>query len=134
MSLISTCELIARRAHCGQTRNDGKTPYIEHPAAVSRLVGSVDEKCIAWLHDVVEDCVGYEIDILEANGVPQNIIDAVDILTHLEGSYLDYILSIKESKNRLAINVKLADMDHNSSEGTSSQQTKYELSKYILLS
>lgn len=50
----------AARAHEGQLRKDNKTPYIVHPARVAAKVaffnGSYRAQCVAWLHDVVEDC------------------------------------------------------------------------------
>lgn len=50
----------AARAHSGQMRKDGRTPYIVHPARVAARValyqGSYQAQCAAWLHDVVEDC------------------------------------------------------------------------------
>lgn len=48
------------RAHAGQYRKDGVTPYIVHPARVASLVSSFGGNHIAllsaWLHDVFEDC------------------------------------------------------------------------------
>lgn len=47
--------------HRGQTRKDGKTPYIQHPIAVARSLeqegGVTDEDVIiaSLLHDVIED-------------------------------------------------------------------------------
>jgi (p)ppGpp synthase/HD superfamily hydrolase len=51
----------AARCHQGQTRRDGRTPYISHPFRVAltvRDVFGVDDPtalCIALLHDVIED-------------------------------------------------------------------------------
>lgn len=54
---------LATRLHEGQTRKDGKTPYITHPIRVMRTLerlGVTDEELLAAavLHDVVEDCAG----------------------------------------------------------------------------
>ena len=50
----------ASRAHKGQYRKDGRTPYIVHPAQVAGYVsmfgGSHVAIISAWLHDVYEDC------------------------------------------------------------------------------
>ena len=50
----------AARAHEGQHRKGGKTPYIVHPIGVAELVKRYthDQKMIdaAYLHDVIEDC------------------------------------------------------------------------------
>src|SRR5690606_34958342 len=52
----------AARAHAGQYRKDGVTPYIVHPARVASLVAHFGGNHIAilsaWLHDVFEDCEG----------------------------------------------------------------------------
>ncbi len=51
----------AGRAHAGQFRNDGVTPYVTHPMRVTMTVRDVfgcdDEICLAAaaLHDVIED-------------------------------------------------------------------------------
>ncbi len=51
----------AARAHAGQTRRDGKTPYAAHPFRVAMtirdLFGCDDDACLAGalLHDTIED-------------------------------------------------------------------------------
>lgn len=48
-------------AHAGQTRKDGKTPFISHPGRVATVVAAVfgcsDSIALAsaWLHDTIED-------------------------------------------------------------------------------
>lgn len=58
----------ATEKHKGQTRKDGKTPYITHPMAVMSLVKRFtdDERvwCAAVLHDTVEDC-GVKLEEIE---------------------------------------------------------------------
>lgn len=54
--LYKVAFLIADIAHRGQFRNDGVTPYIEHPIAVADMFECWLDKAIAILHDVVEDC------------------------------------------------------------------------------
>lgn len=50
----------AQDAHKGQTRGDGKTPYVRHVMQVSLLVafggGSQSAVEAALLHDTIEDC------------------------------------------------------------------------------
>ena len=59
----------ATRAHHGQFRKDGKTPYITHPERVARRVkffgGSHIAIIAAWLHDVMEDVEGGELIVKE---------------------------------------------------------------------
>jgi (p)ppGpp synthase/HD superfamily hydrolase len=49
---------LAVKAHEGQYRGDGTTPYILHPARVAGLVamfgGRYQDVAAAWLHDVLE--------------------------------------------------------------------------------
>ena len=59
--LIAAAEVIARRAHQGQTRDDSNDPYIVHPARVAarlarRFPGDAALVAAGWCHDVVEDC------------------------------------------------------------------------------
>ena len=60
----------ATRAHRGQFRKDGKTPYIVHPKRVAERVkffgGNYIGIIAAWLHDVMEDCEGGERIVREA--------------------------------------------------------------------
>lgn len=57
--LVRRAMAFAYHAHDGQFRDDGKTPYITHPAQTANIISEVtqDEEVIAaaWLHDVIED-------------------------------------------------------------------------------
>jgi (p)ppGpp synthase/HD superfamily hydrolase len=57
---VHAASVLAAKAHDGQLRDDGLTPYIIHPARVAVLVvlfgGQYTEVIAAWLHDVIEDC------------------------------------------------------------------------------
>ena len=88
-------------------------PYYNHLFKVYSKVNNYDEKIIALLHDIIEDKNIKASELLDI-GYPQHIVDAVVILTKKKGSYYpDYIESIIESGNNLAMNVKLADLEHN---------------------
>ena len=56
---IAEAYRFGEKAHTGQLRKDGKTPYFEHPASVSLILAELemDEETIiaALLHDTVED-------------------------------------------------------------------------------
>jgi GTP pyrophosphokinase len=56
---VSQAYLFGEKAHEGQLRKDGKTPYFDHPASVSLILAELemDEETIiaALLHDTVED-------------------------------------------------------------------------------
>lgn len=102
---------IATSAHDGQLDRAGK-PYIYHPLTVATMTDSFDAFIAALLHDVLEDS-DYSVDDLRAAGIPEHIIQALQLLTHGDDvPYMDYIAQIKG--NDLAKAVKLADLKHNS--------------------
>lgn len=108
-------EKIARTLHHNQKRKDGSA-YIEHPVAVSKLVNGNVSKAVALLHDVIEDChitVKGLIDI----GVDQEVAKIVDIVSRKKSeTYSTFIQRIIKSKNRIACDVKIADLKHNLSD------------------
>jgi len=130
--LLKFCAGMARDAHKNQYRRDGLTPYIDHPAAVAKMVITFDEKCTAWLPDVLEDTGTTAKDLLD-KGVPENIVEAVIALTRRKGeSVWLYYFRVKE--NSLAKTVKLQDMLHNMSDNpTRKQVVKYSKGFLFLL-
>lgn len=133
--LEELAQKIATEAHMGQYRKDMKTPYITHPEAVANSfpVDHEIHRAIAWLHDVVEDTPLTCTEIFEM-GIPQVVVDIVDILTHIKGEdYLTYLLRVKG--DRMARDVKIADIKHNLSTLEPKNKTmrdKYTLALYIL--
>ena len=112
--LIKTALSIAKEAHKGQTDKAGEA-YIFHPVTVALLCDTAKAKAAALLHDTLEDCpetVSYE---LLAERVGKDVADAVRLLTNdgSKGSYLDYVQSIRDSGNPIAIAVKKADLTMN---------------------
>lgn len=102
---------IASFAHAG-VWDKNSVPYILHPLTVMSFVSGDDEKIVAVLHDVVED-TDLTLDDLKEFGFDDVIVDAVDAVTKRKGEdYFDYIARVKE--NPIAIEVKLADLKHNS--------------------
>lgn len=88
-------------------------PYIEHLYYVSNHLETYEEKVVGLLHDVIEDTYINEKVLLELK-FPKNIVDAVSLITRNKKiSYDDYIDSIIQSNNLLAIKVKKVDMMHN---------------------
>jgi len=83
---------IAERAHAGQFRKDGTTPYIDHPREVAerflgyaRDLGVPAEEfegavCAALLHDVVEDTPVTRAKLAAQIDAPR-VIELVDLLT-----------------------------------------------------
>ena len=101
--------VVAYNAHHGQVDKCG-IPYIFHPIHLAEQMDDEISCTVALLHDVVEDT---EITIKDlAKLFPVEVIDAVNLLTrNKETSYYEYIEALKS--NKVAVKVKLADLDHN---------------------
>lgn len=97
LNLIQSALKLATRAHIGQTRNDGSTPYITHPLAVAMIVseayskymgsrGSHDQRvrliAAGILHDVLEDCDVHPIELLDALEGHQEVYGTINALTN----------------------------------------------------
>jgi hypothetical protein len=126
---LTSIEALARDAHKGQTRRDGVTPYIEHCAAVVARIANAavdaDAIAVAWLHDVLEDTVLTEADLLSL-GVAPHVVEAVVCLTKVKGgNYQDYLVGVK--RNRMATEVKIADMLANLTD----QPTRGQALRYV---
>lgn len=122
MEMVEIARKIALKAHAGQLRRDGLTPYTSHVEAVAnRCSGQCgDVVATAWLHDVLEDTTETQ-DSLLAAGIPQRVVDAVIVLTKSgAASYEDYIAGIKGDE--IARRVKIQDMLHNLSDSPSRTQ------------
>lgn len=101
---------IASLAHEGQL-DKGREPYILHPLRVMMKLKDNDLRIVAILHDVVEDTKVTDIDLI-TKGLDFELVNVVLTLTrNINESYDEYINSI--SKNKLAIKVKLADLEDN---------------------
>lgn len=112
MTTLEDVIRIAVTAHDGQKDMVGN-PAILHVLAVGLMGKTIEEKKAGILHDVVEDS---EITIadLRHGGVEEDVLEAVDLLTHRDGiSYEDYVKKIVLSGNETAIQVKLNDLHHN---------------------
>ncbi|MCD8037357.1 MAG: HD domain-containing protein [Clostridiales bacterium] len=109
--LINKAIELAAKAHDGQLDKAGK-PYIFHPLRVMLNVsGGEYEQCAAVLHDVLED-TDTTAGNLEAEGFPKEIIEAVCLLTRIEGGdYMEYVRRLKS--NPIAKAVKLSDLADN---------------------
>lgn len=93
-------------------KDKGGYPYLGHLQYVSNGFDDTNHKVVGLLHDVIEDTVVSKT-ILKELGFPNNIIDAIDILTRKTEDYSSYIDSIVNSNNLLAIDVKMKDLEHN---------------------
>ena len=122
--LLIKIRLFATEAHSGQFRRDGVTPYIQHVYAVENRVFNygLEYRAVALAHDLFENTTKTVQDLIDL-GVPQNVIDAVVLLTKKDGvSYFDYIQAIKN--NILAKIVKIADMLSNLADNPTERQIR----------
>lgn len=115
---------LAAAAHSGQVDKAGED-YIKHPIAVAGLVDTEELQIVALLHDVVED-TSVTFDDLKREGFDDNVISAVDHLTHRENESREGYLS-RVLENPLAATVKLADLMHNSDLGRIKNPTEKDL-------
>lgn len=123
---------LATEKHRGQKRKMSGKEYITHPIAVADTFLSDPYKTVAVLHDTIED-TDLTLDDLRNHGLDEELVIAVDILTHKKGqTYLDYILLCND--NDITREIKIADLEHNLSDNPISEclKDKYLMALYIL--
>lgn len=107
---------IATKAHAGQLDRDGY-PVILHPITVGMMGHTDEERTAGFLHDVIEDSDYTAEDLLNA-GIPNGVVNALKLLTHDHDTpYFDYVQSIIDSGNPIALQVKYNDLQHNYARG-----------------
>ena len=112
MSTLERAIAIAAEAHAGQVDKAG-APYVLHPLRMMLQLSSTDERIVAVLHDVCEDCPGWTFDRLRGEGFPPHIIEALGSVTKRDGEdYEAFVL--RAAANPLGRFVKLADLRDNS--------------------
>ena len=104
---------LACRSFFGMKDLDGN-PAILHALAVGMAGKTKNEMITGFLHDVLEDT---NMDIYDFDKLGYNcqVNKALGLLTHEKehDTYDEYIDGIIQSKNELAINVKINDLKHN---------------------
>lgn len=110
MNTLEKSLQIAIQAYTGQKDKAGKT-YILHPLRIMAKMSTENEMAVALLHDVIEDSDISAHDLLN-EGIPQNIVEAVVLLTrNSDENYSDFILKL--ANNPLAAKIKKADIEDN---------------------
>lgn len=129
--MINKALKLCCQAHQNQTDKAG-LPYYLHPIHLAYQMTDENTIVTALLHDIVED-TDYTIENLIDMGFPEEVCNAVRLLTHSQGdSYMDYIHKIKD--NPIARSVKLADLRHNSDLSrlhNVTEQDKRRVKKYL---
>lgn len=134
--IVEIAAALATKAHAGQMRPGGTTPYIVHPmrvaARLQRLGAPPDVLAAAWLHDVIEDTPVSPSD-LAAAGMPLEVVYAVASLTKLKDeTQVEYLRRVKY--NPIAKRVKREDMlDNLTDNPTPKQVAKYATGLLILM-
>lgn len=124
---------VAYRAHAGQYRNDGVTPYTVHLENVaSRSPKDEVSQAVAWLHDAVEMNVLHLADLIE---FPTEVQSGVIALTRRQNeTYTAYIERIKTTDNGRWVPVKVADLLSNLADTPSRGQiVRYAKALLVLL-
>ena len=111
MSTLERAIAIAAQAHAGQVDKAG-APYILHPLRVMLRLQTVEERIVAVLHDVVEDC-DWTLEDLRAEGFSPAILRAIDSVTKREGEEYDAFVA-RAAADPIGRRVKLADLQDNS--------------------
>lgn len=108
--LLNRAIELAKKYHEGQF-DKGGYPYIDHPLRVMKNVKTIEEKILAVLHDVLEDC-NVSREVLIEEGIPEYLVIKLEILCKAnDEEYFDYINRVKT--DQLTMNVKLADLKDN---------------------
>jgi (p)ppGpp synthase/HD superfamily hydrolase len=80
MATLERAIAIAAQAHAGQLDKAG-VPYILHPLRVMLQMDTDDERIVAALHDVVEDCDEWTLARLREEGFSDAIVRAIASVT-----------------------------------------------------
>jgi (p)ppGpp synthase/HD superfamily hydrolase len=108
--LLNKAIKLAEKYHQGQVDKAGK-PYIGHPLRVMEGVETLEEKVLAVLHDVLEDCDVSPEQLIKEE-IPKELVEKLVILCKMKNEdYFHYINRIKNDK--ATINVKLSDLREN---------------------
>ena len=120
---------IALAAHAGQ-RDKAGSPYILHPLRVMLTQSSDDARIAAILRDVVEDGDGWTLERLRDEGFSPEVVGAVDHLTKRPDERQDYMAFVRRAAgNRIALQVKIADIEDNLNVSRLSEVTAEDLQR-----
>lgn len=99
--LVTEAERLAKRYHSGQKDRRGQ-PYIRHVRRVAAAVPKIEEKTIAWLHDILEDTAMKEGEL--GQKFPAEIVEAVSAITRRKKEGEEYEKYIRRlARNPLAV-------------------------------
>ena len=111
MSTLERAIAIAAEAHAGQLDKAG-APYILHPLRLMRNLSIADERIVAVLHDLVEDCPAWSFERLAAEGFSGHVIAAIGSVTKRLGEDYESFM-LRAAADPIGRRVKLADLRDN---------------------
>jgi (p)ppGpp synthase/HD superfamily hydrolase len=111
MSTLERAIVIAAEGHAG-VKDKGGWPYILHPLRMMLSLSSADERIVAVLHDVCEDCPGWTFERLRGEGFSETVIAAIESVSKREGEDYDAFVR-RAAANPIGRRVKLADLEDN---------------------
>jgi (p)ppGpp synthase/HD superfamily hydrolase len=111
MSTLERAIVIAANGHAG-VKDKAGAPYILHPLRMMLSLSSLDERIVAVLHDVCEDCEGWTLGRVKDEGFPDHIIATLDSVTNRDGEDYDAFVR-RAAANPIGRRVKLADLADN---------------------
>ena len=108
---LELAKQLAKEYHKGQVDKAGVDYFSGHITSVVNGVNTIEEKIVAYLHDIIEDTNLTYLDLFVLD-FSDKIVNAVLALTKDKKiKYEDYLKYVK--KNELARAVKLADLTNN---------------------
>lgn len=131
MTNLDKVILIAKIAHRGQFRFDKVTPYFTHCEAVANSLSDNTEKIIGYLHDVLEDTIFTENDLLRQRISKENIKYLHILNKNNYNSYAEYLKEVK--KYPITKDVKIADINHNMNDKPSKRQKQKYFNSLMFL-
>ncbi len=127
MSALERAIAIAVEAHAGHP-DKGGNPYILHPLRVMLALRTEEERMVGVLHDVCEDCAGWDFERLRSEGFSESAVVALASATKVEGeSYEDFVL--RAAGNTIGRNIKKADLIDNGDISRIAEPTKGDLER-----
>jgi hypothetical protein len=102
---------LAAQAHAGQVDKAGE-PYILHPLRMMLTLQTPEERIVAVLHDVCEDCPGWTFDRPREEGFSDRIVKALDSVTKRAGEIYEAFIA-RAAADPIGRHVKLADLNDN---------------------
>ena len=119
---VLLCRNLASRLHQGQTRALTDADFFEdHIVPVAELTRdftpgefNAEARCVAYLHDTIEDCEGVDYGFLRKERVPSVIAQNVEVMSHKDReSYATYLRRIIREASPPGLYAKLFDLHQN---------------------